>query len=203
MYDAAVDDHIAFAEIGPVPFAEPVHKLKTDFAIGVPAGAAACWRFRRCQRLDEVRPADDAHELAAAQDRHALDAVPFENVAISPSGVSSDAEPTSVDITSSTRRPCDLANSSASVEAGVTASSHQGRCLSVPISSRWTRSASLMTPTTFSSSSTTGSALTSCSREAHRFSDRVVRLHGHDIAYHDIQCLHEALLPCRIRSECT
>ena len=38
------------------------------------------------------------------------------SVAISPSGVSSDAETTSVDMTSSTRRPCDLANSPARVD---------------------------------------------------------------------------------------
>src|SRR5215470_1506700 len=67
------------------------------------------------------------------------------------------------DMTSLTRSPCALANSSASMEPGVSASSHHGRCFSVPISARRTRSASLSIPTTLPPSSTTGSALMSCS----------------------------------------
>ena len=68
-----------------------------------------------------------------------------------------------VELILQTRWPCDLANSWARVAAGVIASSHQGLCFSVPISSRRSKSPSLIMPTRAPLWSTTGSALTSYS----------------------------------------
>src|SRR5271163_1577008 len=85
------------------------------------------------------------------------------SVAISESGVSSDTETAPEVMISPTFLPCDLAKSAASVLAPLTASCHHGRCFSVPISTRWIRSASLSMPTRLPAASRTGRALTSCS----------------------------------------
>ena len=78
---------------------------------------------------------------------------------------------TRFDMSFSTLLPCDRANSSASVTAGVMASSHQGRIFSEPSSARRIRSASLIMPTKRPVSSMTESALTLLSASCFTTSD--------------------------------
>ena len=68
------------AEIGPVLIAEAVQHLAANLSVAICAAAdgGAGLSLGRGQRLDEVPAADNADELAAAQDRHAFDAMPFQ-----------------------------------------------------------------------------------------------------------------------------
>src|SRR5262249_18011215 len=146
--------------VGPVLIGQARQQLVPDLAIRLSR------RLRLQgggQGLNEVRSAHDADQLAVLDDGNALDAVLFQQRGdFRQRGLFRRRhhvrrhDPL-------TRSPCALANSSASMEPGVSASSHHGRCFSVPISARRTRSASLSIPTTLPPSSTTGSALMSCS----------------------------------------
>src|SRR5712671_4932008 len=76
MHDPIADGDIAAAKIGPRLLLQSRHQLEPDLAVGFvvlvhPAD-------HRCERLDQVRAADHANELAVFDDRNTLNALSLE-----------------------------------------------------------------------------------------------------------------------------